>query len=94
MNDLFALLQLASVAGGLPIDPCSDGKQDEIVICGSRDRDMRYRLPPLPDKYERKAIRAETELIPGVKTRAHVQSERRPDGYVVQRALVTFSIPF
>jgi hypothetical protein len=91
-----ALLQLAAVAGTQPAatDGCSRTPQGEIVVCGSRTGESHYRLPKLPDKYARKPIRAETDAIPGVHTRAHVESERMPDGNVSKRLMVTFSLPF
>jgi hypothetical protein len=96
---LTALLELA--AGGaaatalnLNVDPCPKSATDEIVVCGSRDRQSRYRLPKLSHEYDRKPIRAETDLIPGVHTRAHVESFVRPDGLVDKRIMITFAIPF
>jgi hypothetical protein len=76
------------------LDPCPKSGGDEIVVCGSRERQSPYRLPKLSDKYERKAIRAETDAIPGVHARAHAESERMADGNLSKRLLVTFSLPF
>jgi len=64
------------------------------VVCGPRPGESPYRLPRLPEKYGRKPIRAETDAIPGVHTRAHVQSDRMPDGNVSKALMVTFSLPF
>ncbi|HEV8408490.1 MAG TPA: hypothetical protein VGQ34_11200 [Sphingomicrobium sp.] len=90
------MLQAAAVAGTQPgaTDGCKRIPQDEIVVCGSRSGESPYRLPKLPEKYARKPIRAETDAIPGVHTRVHVQSEGMPDGNVSKRLMVTFSLPF
>lgn len=69
-------------------------KPGEIVVCAPRGAPNRYRLPPLPHTYDRKPLRAETDAIPGVHARAHVESEGMPDGRVARRLLVTFSLPF
>jgi hypothetical protein len=94
-----ALMELA--AGGaaatalnLNVDPCPRKAADEIVVCGSRDLQSPYRLPNLPHTYDRKPIVAQSDAIPGVHTRAHVESEVRPDGLVDKRLLITFSMPF
>lgn len=75
------------------LDACPRGSPDEIVVCGSRGEQGRYRLPKLPPTYERKPLRAET-TIAGTSARANVQSEARPDGLVDKRVMVTFSWPF
>lgn len=91
------VLQVAAAAGGsrqAATDPCPRTSQGEIVVCGSRTGESPYRLPKLPDKYDRKPIRAETDAIPGVHTRAHTQSEAMPDGKISKSLMVTFSLPF
>lgn len=90
------VLQLAAAAGAqaVPDEGCGTGDGDEVVVCGTRPGQDRYRLPKLPDKYERKPIRAETDIIPGVHTRAHVESETMVDGQESKKLLFTFSIPF
>lgn len=75
------------------LDPCPRGSPDEIVVCGSRNGQSRYRLPKLPRADDRKPLRAET-TIAGTHARAHVQSNARPDGLVDKRMMVTFSWPF
>jgi hypothetical protein len=95
------LLELAAAAGGAAavkldlgnLDPCRKGSADEIVVCGSRDGRSRYRLPRLPKAYERKPLRAETDIA-GMHARAHVESNVRPDGLVDKRIMITFGIPF
>ena len=32
------------------LDPCPRGSADEIVVCGSRNGQSRYRLPKLPPR--------------------------------------------
>lgn len=89
-----ALTALAGTEAPPPApEPCVGRNADEVVVCGRRG-DSPYRLPKLPDKYDRKRIRAETELIPGVKTSAHVDTVAMPDGRRSNRAMVTFAIPF
>ena len=91
-----AILQLAAAASAqsAPGDKCDRTQSAEIVVCGSRPGENPYRLPKLPNKYDRKPIRAETDAIPGVHTQAHVESEKRPDGLVAKRVMLTFSVPF
>jgi hypothetical protein len=92
-----ALLPLAAAAGATPpagAGQCAKANKDEIVVCGSRTGESPYRLPKVSEKYERKPLRAETDAIPGVHTRAHAESEARADGNVDKRLMVTFSIPF
>ena len=75
------------------LDPCPKGSPDEIVVCGSRNGQSRYRLPKLPDSYDRKPLRAET-TIGGTRARAHAESSTRPDGLVDKRIMITFTVPF
>jgi hypothetical protein len=87
------LLQLAAAAPE-PAPGCDRGAGQEIVVCGTRTGPSPYRLPKLPEKYGPKQIRAETDAIPGVHTRAHVDSSTMPDGNVSKRLMVTFTTPF
>ena len=92
---MLAFITLA--AGAAPAaaaDGCDRPRGDDIVVCGSRTGQNPYRLPKLPQRYDPKQVRAETSLIPGVKTRAHVDTEAMPDGYRSNRMMVTFSLPF
>jgi hypothetical protein len=92
---MLALLTLA--AGLAPVtaaDDCNRSRGDDIVVCGSRSGPNPYRMPQLPQRYDPKQIRAETSVIPGVQTRAHVDTEAMPDGYRSNRMMVTFSLPF
>jgi hypothetical protein len=95
---LVALLQLGAVSASAPAlaqpDPCPGATGNEVVVCGSRQGESPYRLPKVPERYERKQIRAETDVIPGVHTRAHVDSQTLPDGYRSNRVMVTLSTSF
>jgi hypothetical protein len=75
------------------VDRCQKGSTDEIVVCGSRDRQSRYRLPKLPHTYDRKPLRAEAD-VGRTHARAQVQSETRPDGLADKRIMITFTAPF
>ena len=93
---MLAFLTLAaSAAPAAAADDCNRSRGADIVICGSRTGPNPYRLPKLPQKYDAKRIRAETNVIPGVKTSAHVDTvAATPDGYRSNRLMVTFSLPF
>ena len=94
---LVALSPAAPPASAPPTaaaDDCDRARGTDIVICGSRTGQSPYRLPKLPQRYEARRIRADTGLIPGVNTRAHVDTVAMPDGYRSNRMMVTFSIPF
>ena len=92
---MLAFLTLAAgTAPAAAADDCNRSRADDIVICGSRTGQNPYRLPKLPQRYDPKQIRAETNVIPGVKTRAHVDTVGMPDGNRSNRAMVTFSLPF
>jgi hypothetical protein len=75
-------------------DVCASSDPKEIVICGSREHDSRYRLPKLSQKYERGAFRAESELAPGLHASAHVNSVELPGGAKSNRVLLSIGIGF
>jgi hypothetical protein len=75
-------------------DVCVSSDPKEIVVCGSREHDSRYRLPKLSQKYERRAFRAETDLAPGLHASAHVDSINLPGGAKSNRALLSIGIGF
>jgi hypothetical protein len=93
---MLAFLTLAaSAAPAAAADDCKRSRGTDIVICGSRTGQNPYRLPKLPQRYDPKQIRAETSVIPGVQTRAHIDTVvATPDGYPSNRLMVTFSLPF
>ena len=76
------------------VDACPRGARGEVVICGSRPGESLYRLPRLPERYDPKKIRAETNVIAGVNARAHVDTVDMPDGNQSNRVMVTIGIPF
>lgn len=84
----------ASEAQSMLPDECNSAKGEEIVVCGSRPTESPYRLPKLDQRYERKPLRAETDVIPGVHTRAHAEADRLPGGSLSKKLLVTFSTGF
>jgi hypothetical protein len=94
IGSLAVLQAVAANAQPIATDQCNRATSGEIVVCGSRTGESPYRLKKMPEKYQRKPIRAETDAIPGVHTRAHVEAEGRPDGTVAKRLMVTFSLPF
>jgi hypothetical protein len=96
MIGMLAMAQAAAAASPAQTtaDPCARGPNNEIVVCGTRPGENPYQLPELADKYRQKPLRAETDVFPGVHAQAHVQSEKRGDGLVAKRLLVTFSVPF
>lgn len=93
MLALFTLAASAAPVGAA--DDCNRSRGNDIIICGSRTGQNPYRLPKLPQRYDPRQIRAETSAIPGVQTRAHVDTVvATPDGYLSNRLMVTFSLPF
>jgi len=84
----------ASLVPAAAADDCNRPRAGDVVICGSRTGQNPYRLPKLPQKYDAKGIRAETGVIPGVKSSAHVDTMGMPDGNRSNRMMVTFSLPF
>ena len=89
---LLALADAAAAQAGQP--SCRPATPGEIVVCAQRHGESPYRLPKLPTKYDRRAIRAEADIIPGVHIDAHVEAAGRPDGTVAKRLMVTFKMPF
>ncbi len=92
-----ALLQLAqATAAAAPldvhVDPCPSRGAD-IVVCGSRSGESPYRLPKLPERYDRKPLRAQA-TIAGVPAAARITSSIRQDGLQDNRLMITFALPF
>jgi hypothetical protein len=75
-------------------DGCGADAADEIVVCGSRNRDEAYRLRPLPPLFGGKPPSAETGLFGDVSARMHVESAQFPNGMISKRLMVTFTAPF
>ena len=74
--------------------PCDAGDQAAIVICGSREKERRYRLPPLPQTYAQRKIRAEASLGAGVKARIHLTSVEIATREKSNRLLLTIGVGF
>jgi hypothetical protein len=77
------------------LNPPADGcdrrdHDDEVVVCGSKDLDARYRLQPTDDqKFDDKPVRAQAKVLGG-NLKAHVD-----DGaFGTSRMMITLTIPF
>src|SRR5205823_9211232 len=66
------------VADALP-GKCKSGDSKEVIVCGSREKSQRYRLPRRSQEYDQSAVRAETKIA-GMSVRAHVDSVELPGG--------------
>jgi hypothetical protein len=73
----------------VPAGRCIGKDADEIVVCGSRGGDERYRLRPLPRGYDPKGINAETGLVDGVAGSIHADAVELAPGMTSKRILVT-----
>ena len=73
---------------------CGADATDEIVVCGSRNRDETYRLRPLPPIYGNKPLVAETGLFGNTTARMHAESVELPNGMISKRLMVTITTPF
>ena len=73
---------------------CSPSNSDEVVVCAQRPGPSPYRLPKVSEEYERKPVRAETEIAPGVVAAASVESVELLGGHKSNRAMVRFKIKF
>lgn len=79
---------------GITIDPCRPSQKGEVVVCGSKDGDERYRLRPLDHaRYERSG-RAETTLTGNVKGAAEVERAEIAPGQISNRFMLRLKIPF
>ena len=77
-----------------PVDGCDSRKSsDEVVVCGSKDADARYRLKPIENaQYEDKPVRAETKL--GAGTLGVAGGQTSVGGFPSKRVMVTLKFPF
>lgn len=73
---------------------CAADAADEIVVCGSRNRNEAYRLRPLAPVYGKKPLIAETGLFGNLSARMHVESVELPNGMISKRLMVTVTAPF
>ncbi|HMI18303.1 MAG TPA: hypothetical protein VK533_02030 [Sphingomonas sp.] len=74
-----------------PTDGCDSRSADEVVVCGSKDLDARYRLKPVEnDKgFEDKPLLAAMKLGKGALS---LHGANGVDGTTA--AMITFKIPF
>jgi hypothetical protein len=87
---LIALAQTASTGEA----QCQGRAPDQVVVCAPRKGESPYRLPKLPQKYDRHRIVASTTLAPGVGATAHVESVRMPDWQKSNRIMLTLGAAF
>ena len=95
---MLAFLLAAVPTAALPLgvtssDKCASANSHEVVVCGSRERNQRYRLPKLADKYKPNAIRAETSIA-GTPAGVHVSEANLPGGQKSKRLMLTISTAF
>jgi hypothetical protein len=81
------------VADALP-DKCTSADAREVVVCGSREKSRRYRLPKLKQQYEQRAIRLESSLVPGLRGSIHVDPVELPGGAKSNRIMITVGTSF
>jgi hypothetical protein len=75
-----------------PIEGC-DRSGDEIVVCGDKDADERYRFHPIDDqRYADTPIRAETNVLGG--TLGTTVSQAGVGGFPSNRIMLNFKIKF
>ncbi len=99
---LFLALQVAGeslppmksdlLAAVRPVE-CLPGDRDQIVVCANADQSA-YRLPDLPDNFERKPPKAEIAIGEGVTGSALVEGAEVSPGVVSNRAMVRLKIRF
>lgn len=78
----------------LPKQNCIPKDAEEIVVCGSRRDNDRYRIPQLSSEFESKAMKAESELMNGVTGGIQVDSVTFPNGTISKRIMVTVKTKF
>jgi hypothetical protein len=62
---------------------CSSAEPKEIFICCSREESGRYQLPKLSNEWARRALSAETGLIPGIHGSLQVEPVKLPGGATI-----------
>ena len=74
--------------------PCASTNSNDIIVCGRRDINQRYRLPQLDtDRFEPNR-RAETSLIGNVRGAAEVESKEIGPGITSNRVMFRLKLPF
>ena len=77
----------------LPPTSCGKGNIDEVVVCGARDADKRYRLQSMDEqKYAEAPIRAEAKFAGGVLGITGRQTT--VGGFPSNRIMLSFKIKF
>ena len=77
-----------------PTGGCDNhGSNSEVVVCGDKDVDARYRLRPVDGtRYQDKPLRAETKLGGG--TAALAAAPVKVGGWQSNRIMITLKFPF
>jgi len=73
---------------------CPAEDRGEIVVCGSRGQNERYRARPMPPGYERGPLRAEIGLGEGTVGGIHVESVELPNGVTSKRLMLSIKTRF
>ncbi|MGC5799354.1 hypothetical protein J4O76_20095 [Sphingomonas sp. NFX23] len=66
----------------------------EILVCGRRDADSRYRLKPLDTSRYEPNRRAETTLVGDLKGAAEVEQKELAPGMTSNRIMFRLKLPF
>lgn len=72
--------------------PATD--DSEILVCGRRDTDSRYRLKPLDTSRYEPNRRAETTLVGDLKGAAEVEQKELAPGMTSNRIMFRLKLPF
>ena len=74
---------------------CTRADSKEVVVCGSRDEQHRYRLPKLSETYEQDwRVPNAATAIAGLAARVHVDPVELPGGVKSNRIMLTISTRF
>ena len=73
--------------------PCRpDASGSDVVVCGSRSAEERYRLRPLSDRYEEKPLVAAVRLGEGTTAALAAEQQNFGNGLVSKRIMLNFKI--
>ncbi|WP_114952326.1 hypothetical protein [Sphingosinicella terrae] len=90
----FDLRTIPSDQGRGGPETCGETEGDEILVCGRRRDDERYRVRMPANPYAEAPVRAGMGLGGGATAVVQVQSVEFPAGQISKRALVTIRVPF
>jgi len=77
----------------LPPTTCGKGDSEEVVVCGAKDADKRYRLRSVDEqKYADAPIRAQKTFGPDTLDLGGKQAT--VGGFPSNRLMITFTVPF